>query len=34
MIAYILANNSKEFDIFGVTTISPAYTVDNVETLG
>ena len=30
MIAYILANNSKKFDILGLTSISLAYTVNNV----
>ena len=30
MIAYILANNSKKFNILGITTVSPAYTIDNV----
>lgn len=30
MIAYLLANNSKKYNILGITTISPTYTVDNV----
>ena len=30
MIAYILANNSKRFNILGITTVSPQYTIDNV----
>jgi len=30
MIAYILANNSKQYDILGITTVSAAYTLDNV----
>ena len=30
MIAYLLANNSKKFDILGITTVSAAYTLDNV----
>ena len=30
MIAYVLANNSKKYDILGITTVSAAYTLDNV----
>jgi len=30
MMAYVLANNSKKYNILGITTVSPAYTVDNV----
>lgn len=30
MISYIIANNSKKYNILGITTISPIHTVDNV----
>ena len=32
MISYIIANNSKKYNILGITTISPMHTVDNVTT--